>query len=140
MNRISVKEKFVLTVPSNKPTTGAPVGPMIGQRALSSIDFSKKVAEVTSIYHDEVPSVIHITVTKSKQFNIKLRGVPTGFLINSILLSNKLQNRAISKRYVYLLSKDIHNFNTSFSRYSDLKSVFKQILSAAKSHNISIVE
>lgn len=140
MNKISIKERFVLTVPANKPTTGAPVGPMIGQRGLSSIDFSKKVSEITSIFNDEVPCILNITVTKSKQFNVNLKGVPVGYLIQSILTSNRLEKRELSVKVLYLLSKYIHNINTSFNQYSDLKSTFKQIISAVKSQNINIIK
>lgn len=140
MARINRKEKFVITVPANKPTTGAPIGPMIGQRGLSSIDFSKKILEITSKYRDDIPSIINITVMRSKQFDIKLKGIPLGYLINNILLSNTINDNKLSIRNIYILSKFLYTLNSSFNKYSEQKSIMKQIISSAKSHNITIIK
>jgi large subunit ribosomal protein L11 len=131
------KEKFVITIPSNKPTTGAPIGPMVGQRGLSMIDFSKQVMEITSNYEDEVPCIIRTTVLKNKKFDLKLDGVPLSYYLKMVLQHNKRSKNRLSPKDVYLIATQIRRERgKEDSDSNELISLCKQIVHSIKSFGL----
>jgi len=126
-----LKESFIITVPSNKPTTGAPVGPMIGQRGLSSNELSKEVIDITKIYHDDVPCRIEICVSKEKKMSIESLGIPLSYYLKSILEIN--QSKTLSYKQLYTLARYLTIKKYDYYDESVLRSMYKQVLSYIKS-------
>ena len=67
------KEIFRITINSNKASPTPPIGPMLGQRGINIMEFSKDFNNKTKNFKDEIPIPINITVQKNKSFSIALQ-------------------------------------------------------------------
>nr|YP_009118103.1 ribosomal protein L11 [Malawimonas californiana]AJF22873.1 ribosomal protein L11 [Malawimonas californiana] len=139
----SFKEKFKLTILANNASPTPPVGPMLGQRGLNIMEFSKNFNNQTKDIKDEVPIPIDVTVQKNKTFSIKLKKPVNSFFLkrgsNIESGSSEPKNSIVSTMKVGMLYEIINTNNPNLDE-NDKINKCKSLIATAKSMGIEIIE
>lgn len=135
------KENFRLTIKANNASPTPPIGPMLGQRGINIIEFSKDFNNKTKEFKDSIPIPIDIIVQRNKSVSIKLqKPINTYFLKKCLNIekgSNQPKHSIISNIKLTTIYEIININYPNLSENLKIKKC-KSLISTAKSIGIIV--
>lgn len=135
------KEIFKITINAGQANASPPIGPMLGQRGINIMEFSKEFNNITKHYKEETLIPVNIILNKNRSFNLKINKPITSFFFKKITNISKGSSQAKHNIISYIKIQDIYEI-VKLLNNNDLqfKNICKTMISSANSLGIKIIK
>lgn len=137
------KEIFKITINSNQASATPPIGPMLGQRGINIIEFSKNFNNQTKEYKDGIPITTQIILNKNKTIKINLQKPTNSYLLKNILNiekgSKETKHLIISSINISIIYEIVNFYYSNWSINNKINKC-KSLISTAKSMGILTIK
>jgi large subunit ribosomal protein L11 len=131
-----------LQIPGGQANPAPPIGPVLGQHGVNIMDFCKQFNAKTQKVQGEVTPVI-ITIYKDRSFTFEMKTPPVSYLIKKAIglekgsgVPNKEKVGKLKKEQAYAIAKaKIQDMNSN-----DVESAYRQVVGAARSMGVDVVD
>ncbi|KAI9102817.1 ribosomal protein L11, RNA binding domain-containing protein [Phlyctochytrium arcticum] len=144
MSKAAVAQKVRLLVPAGKAAPAPPVGPVLGQRGVKSMDFCKLFNDRTKQYITGIPIPTSILVEPNRTFTFITKTPPTPWLLKQAAGVEKGSARPrdiivgkVTLKHIYEIAK-IKSQDPAF-RGVDLQQVASRVIGTARGIGIDVV-
>jgi large subunit ribosomal protein L11 len=135
------KEIFKLTIKAGQASPTPPIGPMLGQRGINMMEFSKEFNNKTKHLKEEAPIPVNIIVNKNRSFQIDIKTPTSVYFFKKLSNINKGSSNTkhstvsnINIKSIYEIAKILNNNLNE----NQIKSKCKILIASAKSMGINI--
>lgn len=131
------KESFNLTIKARQANASPPIGPMLGQRGINIMEFSKEFNSLTKLYHDHLPIPVSIILNKNRTFNLKIKKPLSTFILKSLAHIEKGSSQSKDKVVGSINIRHLYEFINIMTR-TNQQQYCKLLIATAKSIGITI--
>jgi large subunit ribosomal protein L11 len=133
-----------MLIPAGKASPSPPVGPVLGQRGVKSMDFCKQFNDRTKDYLPEIPIRVHMLVKSDKTFTFDVMAPPTSWLLKRAAgiekgsdMTQRNQIGEVTVKQIYEIAKIKHQDDNL--KHMDIQHLCRAIIGSARSMGIKVV-
>src|SRR5215471_8261623 len=132
-----------LQVPAGQANPSPPIGPALGHRGLSIMEFCKQFTAKTKDMEPGAPIPVKITVYSDRSFNFEMRTPPASHLIKKVAGltgGSKEPGRTSAGTITMAQVREVAKQKLKDLNTEDLEATMKTIAGSARSMGIQVVE
>jgi large subunit ribosomal protein L11 len=135
------KEIFKLTINAGQANASPPIGPMLGQRGINIMEFSKEFNNNTKNLKEETLIPVNIILNKNRSFNLNINKPISSYFFKKITNITKGSTQAKHNIINTIKIQDIYEI-AQLLKYEELplKSVCKILIASANSMGIKTIK
>jgi large subunit ribosomal protein L11 len=133
------KEQFKLTIQAGQANASPPIGPMLGQRGINIMEFSKEFNSLTKHFKDNIPIPVFITFNKNRSLSLNIQTPLSSFILKSLAYIQKGSPHAKNQIIGSLNIKHLYEFINLITK-SHHKKYCKIFIATAKSMGLNIIK
>ena len=132
-----------LQVPAGQANPSPPIGPALGQRGLSIMEFCKQFNAKSKDLEQGAPIPVKITVYSDRSFTFEMRTPPASFLLRKAAKINggsKEPGRVSAGTVTMDQGREVAKLKMKDLNTEDLDAAMKTIAGSARSMGLQVVE
>jgi len=132
-----------LQVPAGQANPSPPIGPALGQRGLSIMEFCKQFNAKSKDLEQGAPIPVKITVYSDRSFSFEMRTPPASYLIRKvarIASGSKEPGRTSAGTITMAQVREVAMQKMKDLNTNDLEAAMKTIAGSARSMGLQVVE
>jgi len=137
------KEKFNITINAGQASPTPPIGPMLGQRGINIMEFSKEFNNITKNIKEDIKIPVSITLNKNRTFALNTRLPVSSHILKKIVNISKGSSNTKHNMIAKIKIQDIYETVTKLNPKMNELEIYdlcKKYISSASSIGIAITK